>query len=266
MSQRRYRGKQSRPIPVWNGVLEHRQRIDAAIWAFLWLLDGITDERDGFGIVLGGAPVKAKRMAADLAFDERTVREHLDTLEANRYIRRRRTPYGYVFEVCNSRKFGIWRAHKRSEENTRSVDERSEEIPGQIGRNPPSRPEEIFRYKEDAAKGTQQKDAAAARRPAFTPNPEDSVWESLKISPCGPISFRTLLESRWASRNGDRPSVVIGETVDAWETAEGRKLGVPVLFRSLAELRRQERGNDAVRKAGVDSQPIHVLSSEEIPA
>jgi hypothetical protein len=261
--ERRYRGKRSRPIPVWNGVIEDRVRIDVALWAFLWLLDAITEERDGTGIVLGGAPVKASRIAKDLAFDERTVREHLQTLEDGHYIKRRRTAYGYVIEVCNSRKFGIWQAHKRSEQNTRSQGKRSEEIPGQTGRKGPIRSGKKRINKEDAAV-TQQKDAAAATPPTCEANPQDSVWTFLKISPCGPFDFRALLQSRWSSRNGQPCSIVIGDVVDAWELAERQKLPrAGTLFQALKKLREQERSFHPLPASG---EPIHIIKPEEMPA
>ena len=264
MSMRRYREKQSRPIPVWNGILEHRERVDAAIWEFLWLLDCITKEKDGVGIVLGGAPVKASRIAKDLAFDERTVREHLETLERDRYIKRRRTAYGYVIEVCKSRKFGVWHPHKRSEESTRSESERPEEIHDQTGRKDPIRSGKKRTNKEDAAV-TQQKDAASVQSPAANPNPEDSVWGFLEISPCGPISFRTLLESRWFTKNGEPCSVLIGETVDAWEATEGERLRrAAPLFKALDRLRKGERVRN--RKPAGATEPIHTFKPEEIPA
>jgi len=108
--------------------------------------------------------------------------------------------------------------------------------------------------------GSRSKAATAA-----LPKPEDSVWSFLKINPCGPISFRTLLEGRWASRNGDRSSVLIGETVDAWETAEGEKLRrAPQLFRALSDLRQREKQEAPGQKD--TSEPIHTLTAEEIPA
>ena len=92
---------------------------------------------------------------------------------------------------------------------------------------------------------------------------EDSVWGFLGLNPCGPPSFRGLLESRWSNRNGDRPSVLIGETIDAWEVAEGEKLRrTPRLFQALAEIRSKE-------KTSFQSQveePIRTLSHEDIPA
>jgi len=248
---------------VWNGILEHRERIDSAMWVFLWCLDAITQEKEGVGLVHGGAPVKVATIAVALQFDECTVRQHLKHLERTGYIRRRRTPYGYVVEVCNSRKFGVWRWHKRSGENPRSEAERSGVSQQEIGGNPPERSGEIPRNKEDAARNAAKRQQQPAA--ALASNPETSVWSFLGTKPCGPISFRTLLESRWVSRNGNRPSVLIGETVDAWEAADGGKLRrAPQLFRALSELRRKEK-QDATRPKEV-SEPIHVLAPEEIPA
>jgi hypothetical protein len=94
---------------------------------------------------------------------------------------------------------------------------------------------------------------------------EDSVWSFLEIQPCGPPSFRSLLNSRWASRNGQKASVLIGETIDSWEVAEGEKLRrAPQLFRSLAKLRQREK--QEAQKSSEVPEPIHVLTAEEIPA
>jgi hypothetical protein len=66
-------------------------------------------------------------------------------------------------------------------------------------------------------------------------------------------------------RNGDRASVLIGETIDAWEAAEGEKLGrrVPRLFRALAKLPETEK--QQTQQASIAALPIHVLTPEEIP-
>jgi hypothetical protein len=109
-----------------------------------------------------------------------------------------------------------------------------------------------------------KKQKAAA--PPARLSPEDSVWSFLEITPCGPINFRTLLESRWSYRNGDRLSVLIGETVDAWEVAEGQKLRrAPQLFRALADLRQKEQTHYE-RTSLEQLQPIRVLTAAEIPA
>jgi hypothetical protein len=116
---RTYRGEQSRPIPVWNGILEHRDRIGEALWEFLWCLDRVTVERNEIGLIFGGAPVKLETIVGDLKSDKESTRRHLKKLEAAKYIRTRRTPYGQVIEVLNSKKFGIW--GKEKPQNTVSL-------------------------------------------------------------------------------------------------------------------------------------------------
>ena len=260
---RRYREQPSHPIPVWNGLLAHRPRVGAAIWTFLWCLDGITQETDGIGLVHGGAPVKIPVIAAALQINECTVRRDLKHLVHEGYVRRRRTPYGLVIEVCNSCKFGVWSGHKRSGENARIGEERSDKSDGQIGQKCPEGSGENARNKEDATRNA----ARGQPQPAapLTSNPEDSVWSFLKIPPCGPRSFQSLLEIGWASRNGGPYAILIGQTIDAWEATEGRKLHrAPQLFRALADLRRRERRE--VGKPVKPTEPIHVLTAEEIPA
>jgi hypothetical protein len=103
-------GHTSYPVPIWNGIFEHYDRIADAIWEFLWCIDKITREEDGVGIVLGGMPVKFERIADELKGSHKeTVRRHFKRLEAEKYIRTRRTPYGHVIEVLNSKKFDIWK-------------------------------------------------------------------------------------------------------------------------------------------------------------
>jgi hypothetical protein len=228
---RSYRGKQSRVFPVWNGILEHRERIGDAIWEFLWCLDGITEETpDDIGKVQGGAPIKAEQIAAVLKRNPEATRKHLRTLRDEKYIRTRRTPYGLVIDVLHSKKFGIWRKEKQP--TGVSQPERY---------NPQLSPIQLkVANKEDSAVERQQ-EAAAAPASTTTHNPEESVWTFLKIQPCGPTSFRSLLEAGWASRNGSGYSKLIGDAVDAWEATEDQKLkNCAPFFRALAELRRRE--------------------------
>lgn len=121
---RRFGAKQSYPLPLWNGLLEHRGRMGSAIWEYIWCLDRITREENGIGFVNGGAPVKAKTIAKDFDVDEETVKRNLQRLSKKGYIQLCRTPYGRVIQVMNSLKFGIWVPHKRSYRNVASVSER----------------------------------------------------------------------------------------------------------------------------------------------
>ncbi len=80
-------------------------------------MDRITQERNGVGIVNGGAPVKAEGIAHNLKVSTRTVKQNLRRLTTEGYLKLRRTPYGNVIQVMNSSKFGIWAPHERSEES-----------------------------------------------------------------------------------------------------------------------------------------------------
>ena len=124
---RRYRGDKSYPFPVWNGIFEHTRKIGEAIWVFLWLINAVTREKNGAGLVYSGAPVKIPRIAKDLGFSYHTVERHLEILEAGGYIARRRTPYGCVIRVCKSLKFGIWSKCKRSSTDGKSLSKISTE-------------------------------------------------------------------------------------------------------------------------------------------
>jgi hypothetical protein len=252
---RKYGEKTSCPIPVWNGLLEHRKRIGDALWEFLWCLDKVTQERNGIGSVFGGVPVKLLRIAGDLQSGEHSVRRHLDQLEAGGYIRRRRTPYGFVIEVLNSWKFEVW----HSRENVKN----GRSLPPKERQKRPVRPSNMAdltvkngRNKEDAA-------VDATGNAAATP-PASSAWTFLGIEPCGPLSFRQLLESRWASRSGEPPSGVLGETVDAWEAANEERLPRAArFFIALAKIREREKEHAA---AATQEESIKTFRPEEIPA
>jgi len=204
---RKYGEKDSHPIPLWNGVFEHYDRIGDALWEFLWCIDAITKEKDGIGLVLGGAPVKLKRIADDLKADRETVRRHLKNLADENYIRVRRTPYGQVIEVLNSKKFGIW--HKEKPQNAVS--------------------------KEDSA-GTQQEDAAVGSAAGWS-----EFWNLIGVLPGKmPPEFRELCEGLHANKNGQPIGELVGVCMDVWES-RGNKIP-PQFARAAAEIR--DRGKD----------------------
>lgn len=110
MTPRMNGAKPSYPFPVWNGLLKHRAKMKQAIWTFLWCIDAITKEENGVGFVLGGAPVKVSRIAADLSGPRQRIHPNLvyrelRTLRRDGYITVKRTSYGLVITVRNSRKF-----------------------------------------------------------------------------------------------------------------------------------------------------------------
>jgi hypothetical protein len=205
---RKYGEKDSHPIPLWNGVFEHYDRIGDAFWEFAWCIDKVTEERDGVGIVLGGAPVKVPTIVADLKGSRReTVRRHMDVLESENYIRRRRTPYGHVIEVLNSRKFGIWKREKP--QNSVSL----------TGEKP------IFGV---------EKPTGGCQKPKIDTNKEDTAvtqqysavavfWKEAGINPAslaGP--FRKTCEDLLPTRNGQRLGEFMGACMDAWKVLGGK--------------------------------------------
>src|SRR5262249_35837729 len=112
---RKYGEKDSHPIPVWNGIFVHYSRIGIALLTFAWLIYRIAKdgEQNGIGKVLGGKPIKIGEIVKTMKGSTyKAVRNQLDILEKQSYISRRRTSYGFVIEVRNSRKWGIWTRKK----------------------------------------------------------------------------------------------------------------------------------------------------------
>jgi hypothetical protein len=115
---RTYGDKPSRPIYVWNGILEpkHRERIGPAIWLFLYFIDRTTKERPNKqnpdeiqGWVYGKMPLTLRRMASETGLPERTISAHLLRLECHDYIRTVRAPHGLIILVQKSYK---WKGEK----------------------------------------------------------------------------------------------------------------------------------------------------------
>jgi hypothetical protein len=221
---RKFGEKDSHPIPLWNGVFEHYVRIGDALWEFAWCIDRITHEREGVGIVLGGSPVKLRAIVVALKGSNReTVRRHLDSLEKEGYIRRRRTPYAYVIEVFNSRKFGIW---KHSTEKPQNDVSPLPEKHGFVPEKPKSVQEKhgFVVYKEDAA-GTLQEDAAVAT--ALVPD-SPNPWKLLGSDlPMGSPRFQEIAEHFFATRNGNPLSDAMERAI---QLANKRGVKVPPRF------------------------------------
>ena len=227
---RKYGEKDSHPIPLWNGVFDHYDRILGALWEFAWCIDRVTEERDGIGIVLGGAPVRLKTIADALRGSKKeTVRRHMDRLEEQGYIRRRRTPYGHVIEVLNSRKFEIWKPSKEKPQNDVSPPVEKPIYGSEKPIGGSEKPQKVV-YKEDSAV-TQQEDSAVR---AGCP-----VWKQTGVDPQRlPGPFRKLCEDRWAVRNGASLFDFMGDVHDAWQILEGPKCKYPPAWvRRKADLR-----------------------------
>jgi hypothetical protein len=93
----------------WQEIFDHFERIGIALWVLLWLIDRVTKEHNGVGKVLGGKAVKIGEIASSIkGASYQMVRDQLDLLEQQGYITRKRTAYGFVVSVQNSRKWGVW--------------------------------------------------------------------------------------------------------------------------------------------------------------
>lgn len=127
--QRKYGKKPSYPIPLWNGILEHHNEMGVSIWEFIWCIDKVTEEDEhGIGWCLGKTPILISRVARDLRENEKTARANLEHLEQTGYIRRKRTPRGYIIGVHNSRKFDAFRRQNDPESDRKKTSDHSEVI------------------------------------------------------------------------------------------------------------------------------------------
>jgi hypothetical protein len=103
-----------RTFPVSAGLLEHKQRMGAAVWEYLWLLDHVTSDEPGedgkfLGIVQFGQALSAETVSRDLKESLDTAKVNLRKLCAEGYVSRRRVVgAGYAYVVLNSKKW-IWK-------------------------------------------------------------------------------------------------------------------------------------------------------------
>lgn len=214
---RKYGEKESRPVPIWNGIFEHYERIADALWEFEKCIDWITEERDGVGIVLGGKPVTVSEIVAAIKGSKKeTVRRHMDALEKENFIRRRRTPYGHVIEVLNSRKFGIW---KRPQEKPQNDVSPPIEKPIYGSEKPTGRLEKPKNSinKEDAAVDSTEDAAVAAA----------AAWRAIGTDKLGTPQFRARWEFSYAHRNGNSVADAMERCIVACQEA---RIPVPKPF------------------------------------
>jgi hypothetical protein len=188
---RKYRDGNSHPLPLWSGIMEHCGRIGPALWEFVWLIDKITEERDGLGLVLGGAPVKIKQIATDLGRGEHTVRRNLDRLERENYIDRTRTPYGFTARVRNSRKFQIW----SGKENVK--------IGHSLERDRPNMTVRVAKYDGENVTFGRNKEDAVVDATVDAAEEGSSAWAAIGTAKLGTLRFRAKWEFLFAHRNGN---------------------------------------------------------------
>lgn len=94
-------------ITISNGLIkgDHRKRMGAAVWEFMWCIDKITRvDEQGFGWVLGSKPINLKDIADDMGVHENSVSANLIKLEEEGYIEKLITPHGIRIKVINAKK------------------------------------------------------------------------------------------------------------------------------------------------------------------
>jgi hypothetical protein len=243
---RKYGEQDSHPIPLWNGVFEHCHRIGDALWEFAWCIDKITKERDGVGLVLGGFPVKLSAIVGALKGSNReTVRRHMNKLEEEKYIRRRRTPYGHVIEVLNSRKFSAWKHPKEKPQNEVS---QGIEKHGFVQEKPKSVQEKhgFVVYKEDSTETIQRRSSGAAAA--------SELWRLTGIDPNTlPGPFLKLCQDLYGRKNGQPLGEFMGVCMDAWQ-ALGGKTYPPQFAKAKARISAKEK-EQAGRLPELEAEP-----------
>jgi len=97
----------SYPIKIWSGLLSdgHTQKIENALWEFIWLVNKVTKEKDGIGYVLKGTPIRIDDICNDLKRSYQSVYRHLQLLKKYGYINIKKAPYGIIITINNSKKF-----------------------------------------------------------------------------------------------------------------------------------------------------------------
>ncbi len=95
-------------ISIKETLLEkkHFDAMGNTVWLYMWLLNKVTKiDKEGFGVVLGGKPIKHEDFKDNIAFTRRTYARYVIILEEAGYIKTIRTPYGLVFRVTKAKKF-----------------------------------------------------------------------------------------------------------------------------------------------------------------
>jgi hypothetical protein len=94
---------------ISNGLLDdpkHVERMGHALWLYLQILRRVTKEVEGVGTVLGGKPVTDSEIAA-FGLTIRSISRYRKTLVDHGYITAKLAPHGYIYTVCNSKKFNM---------------------------------------------------------------------------------------------------------------------------------------------------------------
>lgn len=228
---------------VSRGLLDHKPRMGAAIWEYLWFLDKVTkDDPDGTGkfngLVLGGAPFKAEVIARDLGEHVKTVLQNVRKLEAEGYIiRKRHTGNLCSFTVTNSKKW-FWR---RRIKNAPSDARGSENTPSEGAKPIPRGSESTPAYKERQDRDTTENKTNGASAPPLPDWIPADAWEGfveMRKKMRAPLTNRAVtlvlgkLEKLRAQ--GHNPATLLDEAVEhSWKSVyppKEHKQALPVRY------------------------------------
>ena len=210
---------------VSNGLLEHKPRMGAALWTYLWFVDKVTkDEPDGRGkfdgLVLGGIPFKAERIAQDLNDHVQTVLENVRKLEAEGYIIRKRHAGNLCsFIVANSKKW-FWR---RVSENPQSGERKNthSEDTDKAKTLIQSEPSGSFRVSQNTRSNKERHDSDTTKIKPLSSNPDGfdrtvlEIWE---------YYIATLKRSSQTTLTGKRQRMARGRLIECFARAREPQL------------------------------------------
>ena len=93
-------------IGLRDGLLDpkHVEAMGVAVWLYAWIIRRVTKVSDGYGLVLGGVPVKSELIQEQLGIDRGKYGRWLHQLEQHGYIETTRTPRGLVIRVTKGKK------------------------------------------------------------------------------------------------------------------------------------------------------------------
>lgn len=251
-----------------NIIFDHRDRINAALWEFLWCLDRTTEERDGVGLVLGGKPMKLSQIVAGIKGSNReTVRRNVEHLEKEGYIRRRRTPYGYVIEVPN---YDLWK--EKPQNDVSQLQQKPQNEVSELNEKPQN---EVSLPQEKHGFATSVPDVpdepSSAAKPLEFPGIPAGYLFTKELSPaskdllefvgfaldrrCLSRGFVTIIEVQALRRPWQRPGVLASKLIERallWQRKRAAEKRNPALYfwppglqRHRDALRRQERARAA---------------------
>lgn len=239
--RRKYGEKDSHPIPVWNGIFDHQERIGIALWTFLWLIDRIPKdaEQNSVGKVLGGKPVKIREIQESIkGATYQMVRDQLDLLAEHGYITKKRTAYGFVIAVQKSQKWGVW-AKKEIVPRDQS----------QIGLGEQSGTKRLVPQTTQIGPPDQNKENTAIHSSRAA-----TFWKDLNLNPkILPGAFRVFCEEMWDKRGDQTSTKAAGACMDGW-TAMGNRIPAP-FAKATADLRKNSAPASASQIPVLEVEP-----------